>query len=94
MSAASATAKKCGLVADTAYQAAQIRFDAYTTNEEKMMQLMQGGANASLAGALLSFATLRPTDSPELLKQVVLDHCLKGNVEEIDHDPRLHPVAR
>lgn len=90
----SVNAKKCALVATTAFQAAQIRFDPNATNEEKLMQLMQGGASADLAGALLSFATVHPTDSAELLRQVVMDDCLKGNPGAIDSDPRLHPIPR
>jgi hypothetical protein len=90
----SAATKKCALAADTAYQAAQIRFDSYATNEDKVMRLMQGGASADLAGALLSFATTHPADSSELLKQVVMDDCLKGDPRAIDHDPRLHSMLR
>jgi hypothetical protein len=90
----SANGKKCALAANTTYQAAQLRFDPGASNEEKIMKLMQSGANENLAGALLAFATERPTDSADLLKQVVMDDCTKGNPEAIDSDPRLHPVSR
>lgn len=85
-------AKKCAIAAETAYKAAEIRFDQYTTNEAKLMELMQGGANANVASALLAFTTLRPTDSSELLKQVVLDHCKRDDWDSLDSDPRLHPI--
>jgi len=88
-----ANSKKCTLVANTAYQAAQIRFDPYSTNEEKMMRLMQNGASADLSAALLPFVTLRPSDSADLLKEVVMEDCLKGEIEAIDSDPRLHPIS-
>jgi hypothetical protein len=89
-----ANSKKCALAASTTYQAAQLRFDPITSNEEKVMKLMQSGASANLAGALLAFATERPTDSADLLKQVVMDDCSKGKPEAIDSDPRLHPIPR
>lgn len=86
------TNDKCAIAGETAYKAAEIRFEQYTTNEAKLMELMQGGANVNLASALLAFTTQRPTDSSELLKQVVLDHCERSDWDSLDSDPRLHPI--
>lgn len=90
----SANSRKCALAANTTYQAAKLRFDPVASSEEKVMKLMQSGASANLAGALLAFATERPTDSADLLKQVVMDDCSRGKPEAIDSDPRLHPIPR
>ncbi|MBT2144894.1 MULTISPECIES: hypothetical protein [unclassified Rhodanobacter] len=84
--------EKCTKVGGYVSKAASIRLDTSTTNEEKIVELMQEGLTVNQAMSFLNYVTMRPTDSSGLLQKVAVDHCLKNDFEGIDTDTRLHPV--